>query len=36
VDGFAVHASIVGGEIVEPVDGTVNDHRVDGRAVRPT
>ncbi len=36
VDGFAVHAVMVGGDIIPPVNGTVGDHRVDGRAVHPT
>jgi len=36
VDGFAVHAVMVGADIIPPVNCTVGDHRVDGRAVHPT
>jgi len=36
VDGFPVHASIVGSEIIEPDIGADTDHGVDGKAVHLT
>jgi len=36
VDGFAVHAVMVGSQIIRREIGTDNHHRVDGRAVHPT
>jgi len=36
VDGYAVHAVMVGSQIIPHEIGADNDHRVDGEAVHPT
>lgn len=36
VDGYAVHAVMVGRQIIRCEIGTDNDHRVDGESVHPT
>ena len=36
VDGFAVHAVMVGGKIIPHESGAATDHRADGGAVHPT
>jgi len=36
VDGFPVHAVMVGSEIIRPEIGAGNNHRVEGRAFHPT